>query len=528
MSVDEQNDATPEAAEWHPSVSPWLIAAAVVLCSFMEVLDTTIMSVALPHMAGSLSSTNEEATWVLTSYLVANGLVMPISGWCSIRFGRKRFLMACTAIFVGSSFLCAVAPSMGFLVLARILQGLGGGAMQPIAQAVLLESFPREKRGIAMTIFGLVVVLAPVIGPVLGGWLTDNYSWRWTFGINIPLGMVALTLMARFLEDPPYIKDAQAGAIDGIGLALLTLWVATLQIVLDKGQTADWFAATWIRWFSLVSTCALVALVVWELRCRNPIVDLSVFRNRNFSVGSGIVVLVSMSMYGSLTTLPLLLQSLYGYTAEVAGWATAPRGLGSLVTMILSGLLLAKFDGRWAMVLGIAGLTASTFTFGRVTLDAGMANFGWPCAFQGAFIGLALVPGMTYVMATLPNEKIGNASGVFNLVRNLAGSMGISISTTYLTRFSQIYQSQMVGNLTPYDPVYQQRMAGLNAMLTPLAGAPQAAQQAHGLMFSLVQQQAGYHAFMAVFVGSAILTGIVVFAPLLMKRVVLSGEIHMH
>ena len=303
MSTEERKDATPEVGEWHPSVSPWLIAAAVVLCSFMEVLDTTIMSVALPHMAGSLSSTNEEATWVLTSYLVANGLVMPISGWCSIRFGRKRFLMACTAIFVGSSFLCAVAPSMGFLVLARILQGLGGGAMQPIAQAVLLESFPREKRGIAMTIFGVVVVLAPVIGPVLGGWLTDNYSWRWTFGINIPLGMVALALMARFLEDPPYIKDAKAGVIDGIGLALLTLWVATLQIVLDKGQTADWFAATWIRWFSLVSTCALISLVAWELRFRNPIVDLTVFRNRNFSVGSGIVVLVSMSMYGSLTTL---------------------------------------------------------------------------------------------------------------------------------------------------------------------------------------------------------------------------------
>jgi DHA2 family multidrug resistance protein len=484
--------------------------------------------VALPYMAGSLSSTNEEATWVLTSYLVANGLIMPTSGWFSIRFGRKRFLMACTAIFVASSFLCAIAPSMGFLVLARVLQGLGGGALQPIAQAVLLESFPREKRGIAMTIFGLVVILAPVIGPVLGGWLTDNYSWRWAFSINIPLGLLGLFLMGRFLEDPPYIKNARAGSMDGIGLGFLTLWVATLQIVLDKGQTADWFEASWIRSFSCISICALIALVVWELHSRNPLIDLNVFRNRNFWVGSAIVVLVSMSMYGSLTTLPLLLQSLFGYTAETAGWATAPRGIGSLVTMILSGLLLAKFDGRWAMVLGIGGLTVSTFMFGRVTLDAGMANFAWPCALQGAFIGLALVPGMTYVMATLPNDKIGNASGVFNLVRNLAGSIGISISTTYLSRFSQIYQSQMVGNLTPYDPMYQQRMAGLTAALTPLTGAPQAAQQAHGLMYSLVQQQASYQAFMAVFGWSAILTATVVLAPLLMKKVVLRGEIHMH
>jgi DHA2 family multidrug resistance protein len=528
MSEDERNGNPPAEVEWRPSVNPWLIALAVVLCSFMEVLDTTIMTVALPYMAGSLSSTNEESTWVLTSYLVANGLIMPTSGWFSIRFGRKRFLMACTAIFVASSFLCAIAPSMGFLVLTRVLQGLGGGAMQPIAQAVLLEAFPREKRGIAMTVFGLVVIVAPVIGPVLGGWLTDNYSWRWVFGINIPLGLLSLLLMVRFLEDPPYIKNARVGSMDSIGLGFLTLWVATLQIVLDKGQTADWFAASWIRWFSFIPVCALIALIVWELRSRNPLVDLNVFRNRNFWVGSSIVVLVSMSMYGSLTTLPLLLQSLFGYTAEAAGWATAPRGVGALVTMILSGLLLTKFDGRWAMVVGIGGLTASTFAFGRVTLDAAMANFALPCALQGAFIGLALVPGMTYVMATLPNDKIGNASGVFNLVRNLAGSTGISMSTTYLSRFSQMYQSQMVGNLTPYDPIYQQRMAGFNAVLTPLAGAPQAAQQAHGLMYSVVQQQANYQAFMAVFAWSAILTVTVMFAPLLMKKVVLRGEVHMH
>jgi DHA2 family multidrug resistance protein len=525
MSAEVQSNALDE---WHPSVNPWLIAAAVVLCSFIEVLDTTIVSVALPYMAGSLSSTNEEATWVLTSYLVANAVILPASGWLAIRFGRKRFLMACTAIFISASFLCGIAPTMWFLVMARILQGLGGGALQPITQAVLLESFPREKRGIAMAVFGMVIVLAPSIGPIVGGWLTDTYSWRWVFNINIPLGILGLYLMARYLEDPPYIKHAKAGSMDYTGFGLLTLWVATLQIVLDKGQTADWFAATWIRWFSVVSVCSFVALLIWELRSREPLVDLSVFKNRNFWVGSTIIGVVSACMYGSLTTLPLFLQNMFGYTSQSAGWATAPRGYGSMIAMILIGALLSKIDGRWAVVVGIGGLAGATLLLGRLTLDSAMVNFEWPSALQGAFIGLVFVPILAMAMATLPNNKIGNASGVFNLVRNLAGSIGISVSTTFLSRFSQIYQSQMVGNLTPYDPVYRQHLAGFAAGLTPLTGAHQAAQQAHGLMYMLVQQQSSYQAFMAVFGWSAILTAVFVLTPLLMKNVVKSGEPSLH
>ena len=256
-------------------------------------LDTTIVSVALPYMAGSLSATSEEATWVLTSYLVANAIVLPASGWLALRFGRKRLLMACTVIFIVASFLCGIAPTMGFLVFARVLQGAGGGALQPLAQSVLLESFPKEKRGIAMAAFGFAVVVAPIIGPVLGGWLTDHYSWRWVFNINLPIGALALYLMARYLEDPPYISQAKVGRLDTIGFALLGLWLATLQIVLDKGQSEDWFATSWICWFSIISLASMIALIWWELRVRDPFIDLRVFSDRNFWVGTGVISVVS-------------------------------------------------------------------------------------------------------------------------------------------------------------------------------------------------------------------------------------------
>ncbi len=516
------------STEWHPSVNPWIIAGAVVLAAFIEVLDTTIVSVALPYMAGSLSSTNDEATWVLTSYLVANAIILPASGWFAIRFGRKRFLMTCTAIFIAASFLCGIAPTMGFLVLARILQGLGGGALQPIAQAVLLESFPKEKRGIAMAAFGFAVVFAPVVGPTLGGWLTDHYSWRWVFNINIPIGLIGLYLMGRYLEDPPYIKNAKVGAIDSIGFGLLALWLATLQIVLDKGQAEDWFAAVWIRWFSLISVASLIALVVWELRAREPIVDLRVFKNRNFWVGTGIISVVSAGMYGSLTTFPLFLQNLMGYTSQAAGWVTAPRGLGAMVAMVIVGILLSRLDGRWITVLGIGGFAAATLLTARLTLAAGEHNMEVPLAFQGAATGLIFVSVMSLAMATLPNEKIGNASGIFNLMRNLGGSIGISVSTTYVTRFAQTYQSQLVGHLTPMDPLYQQSMARFGAALAPAAGAPQAAQQAHGFLYMIVQQQANYQAFMAVFGWSALFTGALLLTPLLMKKVSTRGSVAMH
>jgi DHA2 family multidrug resistance protein len=520
--------ARTEAAEWHPSVNPWLIAGAVMLATFMEVLDTTIVSVALPNMAGSLASTNEEATWVLTSYLVANAIVLPASGWFALRFGRKRFLLACTGLFTFASVLCAFAPSMPVLVLARIIQGAGGGALQPLSQAILLESFPREKQGMAMAMFGLGVVGAPIIGPYLGGWLTDNYSWRWVFNINVPIGILAIYLMARYVEDPPYIKNSRPGTIDGIGFGLLTVWLATLQIVLDKGQQEDWFASSWTAWFSVISVAALVALVVRELRTPEPIVDMRVFRDRNFWVGTMMTTVIMAGMYSALTMLPLFLQTLLGYTSQNAGLATAPRGIGAMIAMPVVGFLMSYIDGRWLMAAGIACIAAATFMFGNLTLDVGMASIVGPNLLKGAGMGLVMVPLMAMSMGTLPKHKIGNASGVFNLMRNLGGSIGISVSTTYLARVTQAHQANLVSHLTPYDPAFQQRLASLTAGLGQISGAPQAQAQAYGLLHGLLLQQANLRAYVDMFCWTALIMALCLPGVLLLRKTVTKGVVAVH
>jgi DHA2 family multidrug resistance protein len=286
-------------------VNPWLIAISVMLATFMEVIDTSIASVALPHIAGSLSATTDEATWVLTSYLVANAVVLPASGWFALRFGRKRFLVVCILIFTASSFMCGAATSLGMILAARAVQGAGGGALQPLSQAILLESFPPQRRGVAMAVFGLGVVVAPVLGPTLGGWLTDQYSWRWAFYINLPVGALALFMISRYVHDPPYIKSAKAGKIDSIGLGLLALWVGALQVILDKGQEDDWFGATWIRWGAFIAAAGLVAFVIREFRAREPLVNLKVFCDRNFAIGCTLIALFGGVIYGVVTILPL-------------------------------------------------------------------------------------------------------------------------------------------------------------------------------------------------------------------------------
>jgi len=514
--------------EWHPSVNPWLIAAAVMMATFMEVLDTTITSVALPNMAGSLASTNEEATWVLTSYLVANAVVLPASGWFSLRFGRKRFLLACTALFTFASFLCALAPSMPILILARILQGAGGGALQPISQAILLESFPREKQGMAMAMFGLGVVGAPIIGPFLGGWLTDNYSWRWVFNINIPIGILAVYLIARFVEDPPYIKSARPGTIDKIGFGLLTVWLASLQIVLDKGQQEDWFASSWIAWFSVISVTALVFLIARELRTPEPIVNLRVFRDRNFWVGTAMTTVIFAGMYSALTMLPLFLQTLLGYTSQSAGLATAPRGIGAMIAMPVVGVLMTYVDSRWLMSLGVACIAASTLLLGNVTLDVAMASIVWPNVLYGLGMGLVMVPLMTVSIGTLAKEKIGNASGIFNLMRNLGGSIGISVSTTYLARMTQAHQVNLVSHLTPYDPVFRQRLAGIAAGLSRYSAGPQARMQAYGMLHGMLLQQANLKAYVDMFCWTALIMAVCLPGVWLLKRVVAKGSVALH
>jgi DHA2 family multidrug resistance protein len=521
-------DSQPDGSEWRPTANPWAIAMSVMLATFMEVLDTTIVAVSLPHMAGGLAATNEEATWVLTSYLVANAIVLPASGWFSLRFGRRRFLLWCTAMFTVASVLCGIAPAMTALVIARAIQGAGGGAMQPLAQAILLESFPPAKRGMAMAVFGLGVVVAPIVGPVLGGWITDNYSWRWVFYINIPIGILALLLMRRTVEDPPYIANAKPGKIDAMGFAFLTLWLATLQIVLDKGQDEDWFASAWIRGLAAISVTAMLFFVVRELRAKEPIANLRVFLNWNFATGTIMTALLSAVMYSTVTNLPLFLQTLMGYTAAITGLAVSPRGIGALVGLPLVGFLVSIVDGRWLIVVGACLLAAANLMFAHVNLEIAMSNIVLPNVIIGFSMAFIFVPLMTLALARLRNDQIGNATGIFNLMRNLGGSIGIAATTTYLTRSAQRHQAILVGHLTPYDPVYSRYIASLQAGLTPLTGGPQAQQQAPGVLYQILNQQAHLCAFVDNFYWIALLVLFCVPAALLMRKVISHADIPVH
>src|SRR5579864_4389806 len=432
-----------------PVSSPWLIAVAVMLATFMEVLDTSIAAVALPYIAGSLSATNDEATWVLTSYLVANAIILPASSWFALRFGRKRFLIACIAIFTISSFACGAATSLAWILIARAVQGAGGGALQPLSQSILLETFPPQKRGLAMAAFGLGVVVAPVLGPTLGGWLTDAYSWRWAFYINIPIGVFAVLMISRYVEDPPYVKEAHPGKFDGIGLGLLALWLGCLQIILDKGQEDDWFGATWIRWAAAILLTSLVAFLIREFRHKQPLVDLRVFRHRNFTIGCLLIGLFGAAIYALVTLLPLFYQELLGYTALQAGWAVSPRGVGAILAMPMIGYLTAKIDNRYLIAFGFGLFAVTSIWFGQVNLGIGQWTFLWAVILSGFGSGCVFVPLSTTTMAFLRNEEIGNASGLYNLLRNVGGSIGISLVNTIVARHEQLHRSEMVHSLDP-------------------------------------------------------------------------------
>lgn len=505
--------------EWRPRVSPWLVASSVVLATFMQVLDTTVVMVALPHIAGGMAATNTEATWTLTSYLVANGIVVPMSGWLALRFGRKRLIMVCTAIFTFSSMVCGLAPNLMVLVLARVLQGAGSGAMVPAAQAVMLESFPLAQRGMAMAAFGLVIVLAPIIGPTLGGWLTDSYSWRWAFYINLPVGLLALYLMARYLEDPPWIRRERAGRLDGQGMALLVIWVGALQIVLDKGQDADWFSSRFITALAVLATMGLIAFLIREGRAAQPMVDLRIFRDRNFSMGTVAIAVLSWVMLAAGAMLPQFLQSLLGYTAELSGWAASPRGLGVLLATPLAGYLVSRVDPRKLAIFGFALMAVSNYLFGNLSLEIAMGNIVFANVVQGFGMGFIFSPLTTLAMATLRNEQMGNASGLFNLVRNVAGGIGISATTTYLVRSAQRHQVLLVSHLTPYDAAFQQRFNRMRAALGAVLGWPQAEGRAYAAMYGILLQQAYLAAYVDAYRWLAVGALLSVPALLLMKNV---------
>src|SRR5256714_7084313 len=480
-------EIVPAPQAWTPSFNPWLIAGAVMLATFMEVLDTSVANVALPHIAGNLSATTEEATWVLTSYLVSNAIVLPATAWLTTFFGRKRFLIVCIVIFTISSAMCGAATSLGMLIVARILQGAGGGALQPIAQSVLLESFPAEKRGSAMAIYGLGVVVAPIIGPTLGGWITDNYSWRWIFYINIPIGILAIFMSNTFVEDPPYIRDQRPGRIDYIGIGLMALAFGTMQLVLDKGQEEEWFASSFITWFTILSLTAMISFVIWELRSTEPIVDLRVLANRNFAVGTSLMIVMGIVLYGTIALLPLFLQTLMGYPAVESGLAVSPRGFGAVTSMLIVGRLINRVRGRYLVMFGFSVLAYSIYLFSKINLEISISSIVWPNIISGFAMGFIFVPLTTMALGTLSNEQMGNASGVFNLMRNTGGSVGIATVATLLARGAQVHQAALVSHLTPYDPAFQERMKQISGGLAA-RGSSAASQQAFaGIYGTLVR-----------------------------------------
>jgi DHA2 family multidrug resistance protein len=488
-----------QSAEVTAGVNPWLIAAAVMLATFMEVLDTAIASVALPYIAGSLSATTDEATWVLTSYIVANAIILPASNWFSLKFGRKRFLMTCVVIFTLSSFACGAAPTLGFLLLARVVQGAGGGALQPLSQAILLESFPPAKRGAAMAVFAFGVVVAPVLGPTLGGWLTDTYSWRYAFYINIPIGMLALFMINRFIHDPAYIKNAKVPAFDNIGFGALIVWTGLLQVVLDKGQEDDWFGAVWIRW----AVCFLIAgFVLFCYRSwthKTPLVNLRVFKDRNFLIGSTLIFLFGVGIYSTITVLPLFFQELLGYTAFTAGLVVAPRGIGAICGMPIIGYLSNKLDPRWLLTFGFFTFGLTTLYFGNVTLSLSPTTLLLPILITGFGLSFVFVPISTAAYGTLRNDQIGNASGVFNLMRNVGGSIGISVAQTLLIRRTSVHQNEILNSVPQSGQQFQNAVGQAQHALANSVGPANTLHPAQAVLYQQLSRQASVWSFVDVF-----------------------------
>ena len=499
-------------------VNPWLVAVAVMFATFMEVLDTTVVNVSLPHIAGSLSATIDEATWALTSYLVANAIVLPMTGWLASVFGRKRLLMASVTGFTISSFLCGFAPTLWMLIGFRILQGATGGAMQPLSQAVLLEAFPPKDRGKAMGFWALGIVVAPILGPVLGGWLTDNYSWRWVFYINIPVGITSLVMTRLFIFDPPYIKRLSQ-SIDYWGLGMLTVGIGSLQILLDKGQEEDWFSSHWMVALAVISAVTLVTLVIHELRTEHPVVDLRVFKVRTYAVGVVLMTVVGFVLYGSLVLLPIMLQTLLGYPPLQAGIAMAPRGIGSFFMMPITGLMIGRFDPRKLLTLGLITAGVTLLWLSQLNLGAGYWDIFWPQLIQGVGMSLLFVPLTTVSMDPIPRERMGNATSLFNLMRNIGGSIGIATTGTLLARHQQAATNMLGANVTPYAPAARATLEGMRAgFMASGADATTATSRAYAAMFGMVQRQAAMVSFVSIFQLLGLLFLAILPLVLLMKR----------
>jgi MFS transporter, DHA2 family, multidrug resistance protein len=488
-------------AAWRPRYNPWLVAFTVTLATFMEVLDTSIANIALPHIAGTFGASINESTWVLTSYLVSNGIVLPISAWLATRLGRKRYYMSCVVLFAGSSFLCGLAPTLGMLVFFRVLQGIGGGGLQPSEQSILADTFLPSQRGMAFSMYAMAVVLAPAIGPTIGGWITDNYNWRWIFYINVPISLVSLYMTYRFVEDPPYLKEEKAksekGGIDYIGLGLVALGIGTLQMVLDKGQELDWFSSHYILGGTIIASTILIAWIWWEWRHPHPIVDLRLLKRRNLAAAMFSMVFLGAVLYGTTTLLPEFLQSLMGYSAAQAGECMALGGFLMMLTMPMSGALSGKLDPRYLLVFGYAATSLGLYHMAtHLSLGMSFSTAAMLRTYQVAGLAFIFIPSNVLCYAGIPREKNNQVASMMNFVRNIGGSAGIAIVSTMVTRATQRRQNYLAGHMNNGNPAFREMVAGIAATLhSQGANAADATHQAYARLAMMMQQQASALAF---------------------------------
>jgi DHA2 family multidrug resistance protein len=512
-----------DEANWTPSHNPWLVALTVTLATFMEVLDTSIANVALPHMAGTLGASQEEATWVLTSYLVSSAVILPISGWLMQRMGRKRFYMTCVALFTFCSMLCGFAPSLPLLVFFRVLQGVGGGGLAPSEQAILADTFPVSKRGQAFALYGMAVVVAPAIGPTLGGWITDNFNWHWIFFINLPVGLLSLFLTQRMVEDPPYLKEEQkvTGKVDFMGLGLISLGVGCLEFVLDKGQEKDWFGDTTIVAFSLIAACALIWFVWWEWRHEDPIVDIRLLKNRNFGTAVGLQFVLGMVLFGTTVLIPQFLQVLLGYTAERAGMVLSPGALVLLLTMPIAGKIVSsnKFDPRMLVAIGYAITAAGLFNLTRLDLGVSFGQITMWRAYQVMGLSFVFIPISTLNYLGVPRNKNNQISSFSNFARNIGGSVGTALLTTFLERTQQTHVATLTAHVVPGSAQYSGFVARMTDALIRMGQSAEAARQmAVGDAWRVLNLQAQMLSYQNAFWGLSLIIVLLVPLPFIMRR----------
>ncbi len=500
------------AAVWKPRSNPWLIAVTVTLATFMEVLDTSIANVALPHIAGGLGASQDEATWVLTSYLVANAVILPASAYLTTFLGRKRFYMICVMLFGISSALCGLAPSLPLLIFFRVMQGAGGGGLAPSEQAILADTFPPAKRGQAFAVYGLAVVCAPAIGPTLGGWITDNFDWRWIFFINVPISIFSLFLTNRIVEDPPHIveevkKMRKRGLnLDYVGFALLALGFGSLEFVLDKGQEDDWFGSRLITTFIILCVTSLVTLIAWELvqirRKQRPILDLTLFKQRNFAMSFVLMFVLGVVLFGTTVMIPQFVQSLLGYTAEQAGLVISPGGVTVMLMMPVVGFLVSRVDARWMIVYGFSVSAAALFTMLTLNLGVSYSYVAWLRVFQAAGLAFLFIPINTLSYTGIPMTKNNDVSGLTNLARNIGGSVGTAFVVTWLARRQQFHQDRLGAWISQNSATLQSQLDGMGRYLLEHGGKvsslAQGKSMAQGNLYSQLLRQATMLAYLDV------------------------------